>query len=102
MARAANTGVTELFDSRTRASAVAVVVRAGARGRVALSDELSLYVRYTDYFPRVCVAHAPMLTVSLARYAGQACGVVPAARSRRRSARRISSIRSSVETGESL
>jgi apolipoprotein N-acyltransferase len=54
-ARAANTGVTWLVDryGRVREQAPWWSEQALA-GRVALSDELSVYVRYPDYFPRAC------------------------------------------------
>jgi apolipoprotein N-acyltransferase len=68
VARAANTGMTELIDRYGRVQAqVPWWSEQSLAGRVALSDELSLYVRYTDYFPAACAwaALAILLPASL-------------------------------------
>ncbi len=55
-ARAANTGITWFIDSLGRVHEQAPWwSEQTLEGRVKLSDEMSLYVRYTDYFPKWCV-----------------------------------------------
>jgi apolipoprotein N-acyltransferase len=55
-ARAANTGVTWIVDQYGRVHEQSPWwSEQTLAGRVTLSDELSLYVRYPDYFPRACV-----------------------------------------------
>lgn len=67
VARAANTGVTELFDRYGRAEEQSPWwSEQTLAGRVALSDELSLYVRFPDYFPKACVWLSLALLVAAA------------------------------------
>lgn len=55
MARTANTGLTWLVDSLGRVHEQAPWwSEQTLAGKIALSDEMSLYVRYTDYFPKAC------------------------------------------------
>lgn len=69
VARTANTGMTELIDRYGRVQAQAPWwSEQSLAGRVGLSDELSLYVRYTDYFPRTCAwASLAILAAALMR-----------------------------------
>lgn len=54
-ARAVNTGITWFIDSFGRVHEQAPWwSEQTLEGRVKLSDEMSLYVRYTDYFPKCC------------------------------------------------
>src|SRR5438105_6291094 len=56
IARTANTGLTCLIDEFGRIYSQAPWWEEQTlAGRVKLSDEQSLYVRYTDYFPRACL-----------------------------------------------
>jgi apolipoprotein N-acyltransferase len=74
IARTANTGLTWLVDSMGRVhEQVPWWSEQSLAGRIALSDEISLYVRYTDYFPKACawLALAFML-MAVARKARQA------------------------------
>lgn len=65
VARTANTGMTELIDQYGRVQAQTPWwSEQSLAGRVALSDELSLYVRYTDYFPRACTWASLVLLLS--------------------------------------
>jgi apolipoprotein N-acyltransferase len=55
IARTANTGLTWLVDAMGRVHEQAPWwSEQTLAGRIALSDEISLYVRYTDYFPKAC------------------------------------------------
>lgn len=55
VARAANTGITWFVDSLGRVQEEAPWwSEQQLAGRVIMSDELSLYVRYPDYFPKAC------------------------------------------------
>jgi apolipoprotein N-acyltransferase len=59
VARTANTGLTCLIDEFGRTVEQAPWwTEQTLFGRVQLSDEQSFYVRYTDYFPRACLALA--------------------------------------------
>jgi apolipoprotein N-acyltransferase len=59
VARTANTGLTCLIDEFGRTVEQASWwTEQTLFGRVKLSDEQSFYVRYTDYFPRACLALA--------------------------------------------
>jgi apolipoprotein N-acyltransferase len=55
MARTANTGMTWLVDPYGKVHEQAPWwSEQTLSGKIALSDEISLYVRYTDYFPKAC------------------------------------------------
>jgi apolipoprotein N-acyltransferase len=56
IARAANTGVTSFIDPLGRVYQQAPWwSEQTVSGKVSLSEELTVYVRYTDYFPKVCL-----------------------------------------------
>jgi apolipoprotein N-acyltransferase len=66
MARTANTGMTWLVDPYGRVHEQAPWwSEQTLSGKVALSDEMSFYVRYTDYLPKACV----WLTLALMAFA---------------------------------
>lgn len=56
VARVGNTGITQIVDSLGRVQKVAPWwSEQTLRAKVRLSDEMSLYVRYPDLFPKACV-----------------------------------------------
>lgn len=73
-ARTANTGVTWLIDSLGRVHQQSPWwSEQTLQGRLKLSDEMSLYVRFTDYFPQACLWFTlAIMAASLAHSARQA------------------------------
>lgn len=69
VARAGNTGITQFVDSTGGVHEQAAWwSEQTLQGNVRLSDEVSLYVRYTDYFPKWCVGFAlAIMAAALAR-----------------------------------
>ncbi len=73
VARVANTGVTALIDHYGRIYQQSPWwSEQSLAGRVALSDELSLYVRYPDYFPHACAWLSLALLVAAAGVSARA------------------------------